>query len=185
MLGASPCLCWQGARLRKCLIKILLLLHLWVWSLGLWAATRARWIPKFGVLHYSVLLFLFLILLFFIFDRQSGQWERETERKVFLCRWFTLQWPLRLAHLADLKPGDRCFSWSLPWGAGPKHLGHPPLHSLATAESWPGRGATGTRTWCRRRSWRISLLSLGAGLCYSLGTPTSGSILTQINLSNA
>ena len=22
-------------------------------------------------------------------------------------------------------------------GAGPKHLGHPPLHSRATAESWP------------------------------------------------
>ena len=58
----------------------------------------------------------------------------------------------------------------LPWGAGPKQLNHPPLHSWATAESWPGRGATGTesgaptgtRTQCAGATrQRISLLSHG------------------------
>ncbi|XP_062059215.1 uncharacterized protein LOC133768569 isoform X2 [Lepus europaeus] len=103
--------------------------------------------------------------------------ERERQReKVFLCRWFTLQWPLRPVHCGrrtmPIRRQEPGASPGLPWGAGLKHLGHPPLHSLATAESWPGRGATGTesgaptrtRTWCAGAArWRISLLSRSAG----------------------
>ena len=37
-------------------------------------------------------------------------------------------------------------SWSPMRVQGPKHLGHPPLPSQATAESWTGRGAIRTRT---------------------------------------
>nr|XP_051684639.1 alpha-1A adrenergic receptor isoform X4 [Oryctolagus cuniculus] len=68
--------------------------------------------------------------------------ERETERKVFLCRWFTLQWPLWPARCSQrttlIQRQDPGASPGLPWGAGPKHLCHPPLPSRATAESWPG-----------------------------------------------
>nr|XP_051677229.1 eukaryotic translation initiation factor 2D isoform X2 [Oryctolagus cuniculus] len=48
----------------------------------------------------------------------------------------------------NLKPGARFFLLVSHASAGPKHLGHPPLPSQATAESWTGRGATGTRTKC-------------------------------------
>uniref|UniRef100_G1TUB2 GrpE protein homolog n=1 Tax=Oryctolagus cuniculus TaxID=9986 RepID=G1TUB2_RABIT len=47
------------------------------------------------------------------------------------------------------------------WVQGPKHLGHPPLHSWATAESLTGRGATRIRT--RRRRQRINQVNHGAG----------------------
>ncbi|XP_062045127.1 cyclin-dependent kinase-like 3 isoform X2 [Lepus europaeus] len=50
---------------------------------------------------------------------------------------------------------------------GPKDLGHLLLLSQATAESWIGRGAAGTRTGahmgCQHRRWRINLLCHGAG----------------------
>ncbi|XP_062069073.1 ras-related protein Rab-28 isoform X1 [Lepus europaeus] len=78
-------------------------------------------------------------------EQSQAEWTvRETERKVFLCRWFTLQWPprpvrcgQRTALIRWQEPGA---SPGLPWDAGPKHLGHPPLHSRAIAESWqPGQ----------------------------------------------
>ena len=80
----------------------------------------------------------------------------------------------RTALIRWQEPGT---SPGLPWGARPKHLGHPPLHSLATAESWPGRGATGTesgaptgtRTRCAGATrQRISLVSRGAGAFFHI-----------------
>ncbi|XP_069924695.1 disintegrin and metalloproteinase domain-containing protein 32 isoform X4 [Oryctolagus cuniculus] len=80
------------------------------------------------------------------------------------------KWLLRQAHSADPKPGARCFLLVSHAGAGLKHLGHHPLPSRATAETWTGRGATGTesgaptKTGCRRHRWRISLVSRGTSL---------------------
>ena len=78
-------------------------------------------------------------------------------------------------------------------GAGPKHLGHPPLHSLATAESWPGRGATGTesgapngtRTRCAGAArQRISLVSRGAGLFFVFYRMLSGKEILMCNITS-
>uniref|UniRef100_A0A5F9CJT6 Uncharacterized protein n=1 Tax=Oryctolagus cuniculus TaxID=9986 RepID=A0A5F9CJT6_RABIT len=92
---------------------------------------------SFRFLFFSFSFSFFLSFFFFFFWTGRVDSERETERKVFLCRWFILLWPPQPAQEPGASPG-------LPWGTGPKHLGHPPLHSQATAESWPGRGATGT-----------------------------------------
>ena len=91
--------------------------------------------------------------------------ERETERKVFLFRWFTPQKAPTAGVLRRSKARSQVLLLVSHVGAGPKDLGHPPLHSRATAESWIGRGATGTRTrGAGAARQRISLLSHGAGL---------------------
>ncbi|XP_069914438.1 ciliary-associated calcium-binding coiled-coil protein 1 isoform X1 [Oryctolagus cuniculus] len=123
--------------------------------------------------HYKLYEFMFYFTREEIVIGTEAEWtvrERETERKVFLCHWFTLQWRCgrHTALIRRQKPGAYP---GLPWGAGPKDLGHPPLHSWAIAESWPGRGATGTesgaptgtRTRCAGTARRrISLWSHGA-----------------------
>uniref|UniRef100_A0A5F9CL75 Solute carrier family 12 member 3 n=1 Tax=Oryctolagus cuniculus TaxID=9986 RepID=A0A5F9CL75_RABIT len=61
----------------------------------------------------------------------------------------------------ESKPGAS--SWSPMRVQAPKHLGHPPLHSWATAESWTERGAAGTRT--RLPIWDVG--AAGGGLTNS------------------
>ena len=85
--------------------------------------------------------YLFIYLTGRVIDSER---ERDREKGLpsigSLPKW--LQWlALRRSEARSqvLLPG-------LLWGAGPKHLGHPPLPSQATAESWTGRGATETRT---------------------------------------
>ncbi|XP_062066848.1 pre-mRNA-splicing factor 18 isoform X1 [Lepus europaeus] len=75
---------------------------------------------------------------------QSGQRERERERKVFLCRWFIFQWPPRPAYHADLKAGARCFSWSPMRVQGPStwailHCTPGPQQRDGLEEGQPGR----------------------------------------------
>ncbi|XP_062047769.1 UDP-N-acetylglucosamine transferase subunit ALG14 homolog isoform X1 [Lepus europaeus] len=80
--------------------------------------------------------------------------RREREKSSF--QWFTPPNGRHSQRCANPKAGARCSLLDSHAGAGPKDLGHPPLHSRATAESWTGRGATGrepgaptgTRTWC-------------------------------------
>uniref|UniRef100_A0A5F9D8N6 Spermine synthase n=1 Tax=Oryctolagus cuniculus TaxID=9986 RepID=A0A5F9D8N6_RABIT len=103
--------------------------------------------------------------------RVDSERERERERSSFAVGSPSNgRRGRRTALIRRQEPGA---SPGLPWGAGPKDLGHPPLHSRATAESWPGRGATrtesgaptGTRTRCAGAArQRISLVSHGAGL---------------------
>uniref|UniRef100_A0A5F9CWV9 SUEL-type lectin domain-containing protein n=1 Tax=Oryctolagus cuniculus TaxID=9986 RepID=A0A5F9CWV9_RABIT len=124
--------------------------------------------PCTGRLH-PWFLFLFLFIYLFLTSRVDSEREKVRKRSSF-----TIGSPSngccgrRTTLIRSQEPGA---SPGLPWGAGPKHLGHPPLHSLATAESWPGRGATGTesgaptgtRTWCAGAARRrISLVSRGA-----------------------
>ena len=103
--------------------------------------------------------------------------ERERDREKGLP--LPLVHPLMAAAVARCGRRTALFRWQEPgaspgllWGAGPKHLGHPPLPSRAIAESWLGRGATGiesgaltgTRTQCAGAArQRISLLSHSAG----------------------
>ena len=69
----------------------------------------------------------YLILFYFLTGRVDSERERETERKVFLCRWFTLQWPprpmrcgRRTALIQSQEPGAS--SWS-PMGCRAQALG--------------------------------------------------------------
>ncbi|XP_062068101.1 centromere protein K isoform X2 [Lepus europaeus] len=55
--------------------------------------------------------------------KKKAEWivkERDREKGLPFCRWFTLQWPLRPAHRADAKAGARCFSWSPLQVQGPR-----------------------------------------------------------------
>ena len=72
---------------------------------------------------------------------------------------------LRPVHRADTMAGAGT-SPGLPWDAGSKHLGHPPLHSLATAESCPGRGATGTESGALTGTRTRCAGAAGGGLAY-------------------
>ena len=103
----------------------------------------------FRELSFFNFFFYFSFILFFLFLTGRVDSERETERKVFLL---PLVHPPMAAAVVRCGQRTALIRWQepgaspgLPWGTGPKHLGHPPLHSLATAESWPGRRATGTR----------------------------------------
>ena len=90
--------------------------------------------------------------------------ERERQRERSSTHWFTPQ----MASVAGARligsqePGAS--SRSPTRVQGPKDLDHLPLLSQAMAESWMGRGAARTRTWCAGTARRrISLLSRGTG----------------------
>nr|XP_051702938.1 polycystic kidney disease protein 1-like 3 isoform X2 [Oryctolagus cuniculus] len=74
--------------------------------------------------------------------------ERERQRERSSSHWFTPQ-KATTAGAAPIRSQKKpSVSPQSPMQLqGPKHLGHPLLPSRATAESWPGRGATWTRTW--------------------------------------
>nr|XP_051711743.1 class I histocompatibility antigen, Gogo-A*0201 alpha chain isoform X6 [Oryctolagus cuniculus] len=68
-----------------------------------WALTRSCFIPTQAATAPRILIRLSQLL--------QAEWtvrERDRERKVFLCRWFTLQWPpLQPAHRTDPMAGTR------------------------------------------------------------------------------
>ncbi|XP_069908134.1 disintegrin and metalloproteinase domain-containing protein 33 isoform X4 [Oryctolagus cuniculus] len=71
--------------------------------------------------------------------------ERERRRERSSFRWFTPQMAAMAGALCRSEARSQVLPPGLPC-AGPKDLGHPPLLSRATAESWTERGATGTES---------------------------------------
>ncbi|XP_051680757.1 DNA repair protein RAD51 homolog 3 isoform X12 [Oryctolagus cuniculus] len=72
-----------------------------------------------------------------------GERERQRERSSFAIG-SPPQWPLRLAHRTDPKPGARCFSWSPMWVQGPStwailHCTPWPQQRAGLEEGQPGQ----------------------------------------------
>ena len=105
------------------------------------------------------------IFLFFIVFIYLTELDSERDRKVFLPLLHPQMAATAVAvWIWSQEPGASSLSPRSPmWVQGSVHLGHPPLPSWATEESWTGRGATGTipstHTGCQHCRWRVNQVS--------------------------
>nr|XP_051705032.1 sp110 nuclear body protein isoform X14 [Oryctolagus cuniculus] len=81
--------------------------------------------------------------------------EKERQRERSSIRWFTLADGHNGQSCNSPKPEARSFFRVSMCVQGPKDLGHLLVLSQATAESWTGRGAAGTRTNAHMGCWHF------------------------------
>uniref|UniRef100_A0A5F9DJ88 ADAM metallopeptidase domain 32 n=1 Tax=Oryctolagus cuniculus TaxID=9986 RepID=A0A5F9DJ88_RABIT len=108
--------------------------------------------------------FLFIYLTDRVTDKTERQRDRQRDREKGLPSVDSPpKWPVWPA-LCQSKAMSQVLFLVSHAGAGPKDLGHPPLHSWATAESWTGRGVTETESGAPTRNRTWSTGATGRGL---------------------